>query len=115
MDVNRERIAALVAGDLEKLSRHVGEDLLYVSAAGTVHTRAEVFDAFRSGALRIVRQDAREVGVRIHADVAIAGYLADSVTLDHGHRIEATTRCTSVYVHRAGRWQLVLQHNTYVA
>jgi len=115
VDVNGERIDALVAGDLERLSSYVGEDLVYVSAAGTVHTRAEVFEAFRTGALRVERQAARDVGVRIHGDVAIAGYLADSVMVDRGQRIEATTRCTSVYVQRAGRWQLVLQHNTYVA
>ena len=30
-------------------------------------------------------------------------------------RIEGVTRCSSVYVHRDGRWQLVLQHNTFIA
>lgn len=29
-------------------------------------------------------------------------------------RIEGATRCTSVYLRRDCRWQLILQHNTFV-
>jgi hypothetical protein len=36
------------------------------------------------------------------------------VTIDRGKRIEGATHCSSVYVHRDGRWQLVLQHNTFI-
>ena len=113
VDVNAARIHALIAGDVETLAQYVGEDLVYVSAAGTTHPRTEVFDSLRSGNLRLEKQDPREVTVRIYGDTAIAGYLADSVTITHGERIEATTRCTSIYVRRDGRWVLVLQHNTY--
>jgi len=111
---NRERIAALVAGDFDTLERYVGEDMQYVSGAGTVHTKAEVFTGFRSGDLRLERQDPSGLDGRVYGDTAIAGYRADSVTIDRGKRIEGATHCTSVYVYRDGRWQLVLQHNTFI-
>ena len=114
-DVNRARIAALVAGDIDTLERYVGEDMQYVSVAGVVQTKAQVFAGFRSGDVRLERQDPGDLDVRVYGDTAIAGYRADSVTLDRGKRIEGTTRCTSVYVRRDGRWQLVLQHNTFIA
>ena len=114
-DANRERIAALVAGDIDTLERYVAEDMQYASGAGTVHTKAEVFAGFRSGDLRLERQDPSELDVRVYGDTAIAGYRADSVTIDRGKRIEGATHCTSVYVYRDGRWQLVLQHNTFIA
>lgn len=115
VDVNAARIAALVAGDFDALERHVGEDMQYVSAAGVVQTKAQVFAGFRSGDLRLERQDPGDVDVRVYGDTAIAGYRADSVTLDRGRRIEGATYCSSVYVRRDGRWQLVLQHNTFIA
>jgi hypothetical protein len=102
-DANRERIAALVAGDIDTLERYVAEDMQYVSGAGTVHTKAEVFAGFRSGDLRLERQDPSELDVRVYGDTAIAGYRADSVTIDRGKRIEGATHCTSVYVYRDGR------------
>ena len=115
IDVNQARIDALVAGDIDTLDGYVGEDMRYVSAAGTVQTKAQVFAAFRSGDIRLERQDPSDLNVRIYGDTAIAGYLADSVTIDSGKRIAGTTHCTSVYVRRDGRWQLVLQHNTFIA
>jgi uncharacterized protein (TIGR02246 family) len=111
---NRERIAALVAGDADTLDCFVGDDMSYVSPAGQVQSKAQVFAALRSGALRLERQDASDLEVRLYGDTAIVGYRAETVTVDSGVRIEGTTRCTSVYVHRDGRWQLVLQHNTFV-
>ena len=115
IDVNQARIAALVAGDIDALERYVGEDMQYVSVAGVVQTKAQLFAGFRSGEVRLERQDPSDLDVRVYGDMAIAGYRAESVTHDRGKRIEGTTRCTSVYVRRDGRWQLVLQHNTFIA
>jgi ketosteroid isomerase-like protein len=115
IDVNQARIDALVAGDIDTLDRYVGDDMRYVSATGSVQTKAQVFAAFRSGEVRLERQDPSDLDVRIHADTAIVGYRADSVTIDRGKRIAGTTHCTSVYVRRDGRWQLVVQHNTFIA
>jgi ketosteroid isomerase-like protein len=112
--VNRARIAALVAGDVDALERFVGDDMQYVSVSGAVESKPQVFAGLRSGALRLERQDAVDEDVRLYGDTAIVGYRAESVTLDRGARIEGTTRCTSVYVRRDGHWQLVLQHNTFV-
>jgi ketosteroid isomerase-like protein len=105
IDVNRDRIAALVACDLDALDRFVAHDMQYVSVAGAVQTKAQVFAGFRSGDVRLERQDPSELDVRIYGDAAIVGYRADSLTLDRGARIEGTTRCTSVYARRDGRWQ----------
>ena len=112
--VNRRRIEALVAGDWDVLENYVGEDMQYVSGAGTVHPKSEVFAGFRSGDLRLERQDPSDEEVRVYGDTAIVGYRAESVTIDRGTRIEGVTRCSSVYVRRDGRWQLVLQHNTFI-
>ena len=113
--VNRARIAALVAGEWDILQRYVAQDMQYISSAGTVHPKVEVFANFRSGALRLERQQPSAEQVRIYGDTAIVSYRADTVTVNNGSRSEAVTQCSSVYVHRDERWQLVLQHNTLIA
>ena len=113
--INRRRIEALVAGDWDTLEQYVGEDMQYVSGAGSVHPKSQVFAGFRSGDLRLERQDPSDEVARIYGDTAIVGYRAESVTIDRGARIEGVTYCSSVYVLRDARWQLVLQHNTFIA
>jgi hypothetical protein len=114
LEVNRKRIRALVAADFETLERYVADDMEYVAGDGSVHPKVKVFAGFRDGSLRLEKQDPYAESGRIYGDTGITSYRADSVTIHDSKRIEATTQCTSVYVWRDARWQLVLQHNTFV-
>ena len=62
---HHERLDALRDGDLDALAKVVGEDMIYVSSFGKAHTRADVFAAFRSGAMRIERNATFDISTRI--------------------------------------------------
>lgn len=115
IEVNRERIKTLVAGDFARLEHYVANDMEYTSGNGEVHPKTTVFAGFLDGSLRLEKQDPYAESARVHGDCGIVSYRADSISIHNGERIEGTTQCTSVYAWRDSRWQLIVQHNTFVS
>lgn len=106
------RLQALLDGDLDVLRTVVGEDLVYVSSFGKMQTRPEVFSAFESGTLKILRMDASDISTRIYGDIGVLIYAADAKMIDGDVTVEGMTRSTTIYYFRDGGWQLVSQHQT---
>ncbi|MBL4721531.1 MAG: nuclear transport factor 2 family protein, partial [Alphaproteobacteria bacterium] len=109
------RLKAVMEGDLEALRKVVGEDMIYVSATGQARTRAEVFAAFSSGALKMNRMEASEVQTRLYGDVGILIYKADAKFVDGGVTVEGQTRSTTIYARRNGGWEMISQHQSEIA
>ena len=110
IEVHQHRIDALVAGDLDKLSRIVGEDLVFVNANGRSMRRPEIFAAFETGTMAVQRIESSDMDVRLYGDVAILAYRALTTVQDGDQMIDGITQNTCVFVHRDGRWQMVSQH-----
>ena len=114
MAAHEQRIQALLDGNLDSLAEVVGEDMVFVSASGVSQTRAQVFAAARAGELRIERMDCSDFDIRIYGDVGILAYTADGRSVFGDAVVEGITRSTTVYVERAGQWQMVSQHQSRI-
>ncbi len=106
------RIQALLEGDLDALSKVVGEDLVFISAFGQTKTWPEVVTSIKSGALKMRRMDSADISTRIYGDVGILTFKADTVSEDDGVTFESTTLSATVYVKRNGGWQMVSQQHS---
>ena len=109
------RIAALVSGNLEDLAKIVGEDLVFVSAAGKVMRRPEIFAAFQAGTMTVERIDADNIETRFYGDTALLAYRAHTTVRDGDNLIDGLTQNTCVFVLRDGRWQMVNQHQCAIS
>ena len=106
------RLQALLDGDLDALSKVVGEDLLFISAFGQTRTWPEVVTSIQSGALKMRRMDSADISTRIYSDVGILTFKADTVAEDDGVTVETSTLSVTVYVKRNGGWQMVSQQHS---
>jgi len=111
---HHDRLRAVLDGDLDALAKVVGEDMIYVSSFGKAHTRADVFAAFRSGAMKIERMESYDISTRIYGSIGILIYQADTKMMNGNDIVEGVTRSTTVYEMRNGDWQMVSQHQSSV-
>ncbi|MEM8687569.1 MAG: nuclear transport factor 2 family protein [Pseudomonadota bacterium] len=109
------RIAALVAGDLEALAKVVGEDLVFVNAAGKISRRPEIMAAFQDGTMSVERIEADNIETRFYGDTAILSYRAHTTVRDGDSLIDGLTQNTCVFIDRDGGWQMVSQHQCAIA
>ena len=114
LDVHARRIAALVAGDLEALTRYVAEDLIYTSPVGKVQDRSSVFAGFRAGTTRVERMECDDFRVRVNGDAAVVTYRSRSRMVDPDYVVDGLLRSTSTYFRRQGQWMLVAQHQVRI-
>ncbi|MDP6875487.1 MAG: nuclear transport factor 2 family protein [Alphaproteobacteria bacterium] len=111
---HHDRLNAVLQGDLDALSRVVGEDMIYVSSFGKAYTRADVFAAFQSGAMKIERMESYDISTRIYGGIGILIYQADTKMMNGDDITEGVTRSTTVYELRDGDWQMISQHQSPV-
>jgi ketosteroid isomerase-like protein len=111
---HHDRLNAVLKGDLEALAKVVGEDMIYVSSFGKVHTRADVIAAFQSGSMKIERMESYDISTRIYGGIGILIYQADTKMINGGDTVEGVTRSTTVYEMRGGNWLMISQHQSAV-
>jgi len=111
---HHDRVKALLDGDLDALAKVVGEDMIFVSSFGKAQTRADVFAAFRSGAMKIDRIETFDISTRIYGNIGILIFKADNKMTMGDDVVEGITCSTSVYELRDGNWQMISQHQSTV-
>ncbi|HEY6372747.1 MAG TPA: nuclear transport factor 2 family protein [Candidatus Sulfotelmatobacter sp.] len=99
---------ALIAGDVEELSRIFADDYVQYDQAGNVSTKAEVIDNLRSGSVRYVSMASTGRRIRVlRDDVAIVHGSEDDVVEQGGRRFPVLYVYMDVVMKRGGRWQIV--------
>lgn len=114
--IERERLAALVAGDIETAERLHADDYELVTPSGRTLSKATYLGAVSDGSLRyVVFEPASEVRVRIAGDTAVLRYRAtiDFEPVDQSSPV--TVWHTDYYERRDGRWQAVWSQATQIA
>jgi ketosteroid isomerase-like protein len=106
---------AVLDSDVGALDRIWADDYTFINPQGAIANKAERLANFSSGNTNIdIIDSEREVTVRVSGDMAILQNLS---TL-HGHfqgvPTDTDLRGTFVFLHRAGRWQLVMNQLTSV-
>jgi len=111
---HHDRLNALLAGDLDALAKVVGEDMIFISSVGKALTRADVFAAFKSGAMKMERSETFDISTRIYGSIGILIFKADTKMINGDDIVEGITCSTSVYELRDGNWQMISQHQSPV-
>lgn len=99
---------ALIAGDVEELSRIFADDYVQYDESGNTSTKAEVIDNLRSGNIRYVSMASTGRRIRVlRDDVAIVHGSEDDVVEQGGRRFHVLYVYMDVVMMRGGRWQIV--------
>ncbi len=100
---NEALLQALRSGDLAQLQTLLGADLSYTDASGIPQSRTQLLAAVSSG-YRLPAGSSEVVSVHVDGNVGMLSYQTSGDGL--------VSKTSSVYVMRAGRWQLASQSTT---
>jgi uncharacterized protein (TIGR02246 family) len=99
---------ALIAGDVEELSRIFADDYVQYDESGNVLSKADVIETLGSGKIRYVSMVSTGRRIRIlRDDVAIVHGSEDDLVEQDGRRFSVRYLYMDVVMKRDGRWQIV--------
>jgi len=116
-DIERRRLAALVAADMATAEALHAEDYELIPPGGQTFSGREYLEAIGSGALRYeVFEPASEIRVRLLGEIGAAvRYRARILVHDgEGNTDAGTFWHTDIYAFRDGRWQAVWSQATRI-
>lgn len=112
--LERQRIAAMVAGDVATLDALLHDRLVFGHTNGHADSKAAYLDKFRSGAVRYTDAAQQIVSVVVQGDTALVhGHLKLTAELKDGRRA-LNVIALAVWVHNEGSWQMLAHQPTAV-
>lgn len=108
----RQRVAALEAGEFDRLADMLSPTMTYTHSSGAVDTREAYLATLRSG--RVVYRQVKhsDLKVRLAAPgVAILNGRSDVVVTSGGKDDQVPLQFTIVYVERGGQWMFEAWHS----
>ena len=114
-DIERRRLSALVAADIELARSLHAEDYELITPGGRPLSREDYLEGVGSGDLHyLVFEPASEIRVRRNGPVAVLRYQA-RIEMDFGDEIDSDLFWhTDMYELRDSRWQAVWSHATRI-
>jgi hypothetical protein len=107
-----ERTRAMVAGNVAALDRIFAADAVYTHSTGRAESKAEFIESIRSGARKYKSMACRNLRARVAGGAVILTGNAEGVVETGGRDIVLSLVFTSVYVEKAGRWELAAYEST---
>ena len=113
--VERQRCAALTAGDADALAALMADDLVHIHGNGHMDDKAAYIDGFRNR-FRFHRVERGALKIRVEGDVAIVnGPLTQAVSVNGVDKInEITAVVTQSWVRGADGWKQSTCHMGFV-
>lgn len=113
--LERARLQALVASDMETARRIHAADFQLITPRGHALTRDEYLDAVARGEIRYLLWQPGAMDVRVHGGVALVRYRA-RLQLASAEPQRPPFECwhTDSYEQRDGRWQVVWSQATRI-
>ncbi len=109
-----ERYSAMESGDIPKLAKYLGDDLIYTHSSALVDSKETYIDSLRSG--KVVYKQTRRSDVRISpygCTAVMTGRGDFGVSID-GKDVEVQLRFTNVWVKNPEGWQMVAWEATRI-
>ena len=108
LDLEDQRLAAMVGADVDTLDRILDDDLSYVHTSAALDTKESLTTGLASGRLNYESITASDRVVRVYDSCAIVRGSADVHVNDNSFSLEFTV----VYVRPGGHWQMTSWHAT---
>lgn len=113
LQVDQERVQALLHNDASALDRIYAEELIFTNQYGVVRDKAYWTAIARAGEFKFDSYTREDVRVRIYGETAVVTGRFLATGQVRGSKIrENQLRYICVYLKRDGRWQLVAQQAT---
>ena len=114
LEIDRQRIGAMVAADEESLECFFTEDLVYTHTNGVADTKATLIDKIRTGLYEYTGVGTSEVLIRTIGDRAaiLTGRAVLGVRTSDGEKLAVPIRFTSVYVKDEESWKMTVWQST---
>lgn len=107
IDAERSLQAAQRAGDLDALDALLHPRVIAAGPDGTLFTKANDLDAYRSGSLRITRLKEEAITVRDDGSTGMTHVVVTVVAIHHGSQVVARLRYTRLWVLEDDRWRVM--------
>ena len=109
----RERLRALVGGDVSRAGQLHAEDFQLINPLGGVLSKEQYLGGIRSGQLNYRFWEPDSIAVRVYGDVAVIRYQSQLEIVVEGRHIPRQRYWhTDLYERHGGQWQVVWSHAT---
>ena len=114
-EIERERLRALVNGDVEAARRIHADDFQLINPFGGAISKEQYLGGISSGEIDYLIWEPGAIDVRLYGPAAVIRYRSELEIVAFGQRIARRPYWhTDLYEKREGRWQVVWSHATEV-
>ena len=114
IELESQRVAAMIAGDETTLDAVLADDLIYTHSTARVETKAEFIGNVTSGRTRYVSFERDDVNIRDYGDTAVVTGHAKLHVTTGNQDLEFRVRFLDIYCKLNDRWQMVAWQSTKV-
>ena len=112
----RERLRALVTGDVERAKQLHTEDFQLINPLGGALSKEQYLGGIGSGQIRYLYWEPESIAVRLYGDVAALRYRSQLEIVVQGRHIPRQRYWhTDLYERHGAQWQAVWSHATSAA
>lgn len=112
IDLDRKRMRAMAAKDVETLENLLADDLVYTHSSARVDTKRNLIQAMVSGATVYTSVKPSDVKAQDLGDTVVLTGIAHIEVVSNGTPNAFGVRFTDVYTRRDDRWQMVTWQST---
>ena len=110
-----QTIAAQLKADTKFFEKIDADDYTTIRGDGSVLTKAQEIEGFKSGVIKYEAADLKDVKVRVYGNTAITTALLTISNIRNGKPYSGTIRSTRVWVKQKGNWKCVANQATRVS
>ena len=112
----RERLRALLTGDVERAARLHADDFQLINPLGGALSKEQYLSGIGAGQIHYLYWEAAPITVRLYGDVAVIRYQSELEIVVQGHHIPRQRYWhTDLYERHGLQWQVVWSHATAAA
>ena len=109
----RERLRALVTGDVERASQLHTDDFQLINPLGGALSKEQYLRGISSGQIHYLYWEPEAIAVRVYGGVAVIRYRSQLEIVVQGHHIPRQLYWhTDLYERHGAQWQVVWSHAT---
>jgi hypothetical protein len=109
----RERLQALVSGDVARASQLHADDFQLINPLGGALSKDQYLGAISAGQIRYLHWEPETIAVRVYGDAAMLRYQSELEIVVQGHHIPRQRYWhTDLYERHGSEWQVVWSHAT---
>ena len=110
-----ELVQAFLNNEVGVLDKYYADDYVSIPANGTLLTKIQELENYKSGRVRYNSIAVRESAIRTYGDTAVVNVLLSVKVTNNGQQYTGDLRNTRVWVKRDGVWRVVAFQATRVS